>query len=35
MDDILYESKPKVKEIPKWANVIRGKFIEGSFRGVE
>jgi hypothetical protein len=35
MDDILYESKLKVNEIPKWANVIEGKFIIGSFRGAE
>jgi len=35
MDDILYESKPKVKEIPKWAHVIQGKLVEGGFRGIE
>jgi hypothetical protein len=35
MDDILYESKPKVKEILKWANVVEGKGIKGSFRGAE
>jgi hypothetical protein len=29
MDDILYERKPKVKEIAEWANVIEGRCIEG------